>query len=85
MHHHALKSSGHNIYGVIFLWLSFVTFCYGKTRMLNSSTQKFVSYDVLRPLFMPNNTYAMDFHIFSWNTVGRDIVETFTFNPYDKN
>lgn len=29
--------------------------------------------------------YAMDFHIFSWNTVGRDIVETFIFNPYDKN
>lgn len=52
---------------------------------LNSSTQKFVSYDVLCPLFMPNKMYAMDFHIFSWNTVGRDMVETFTFNPYDKN
>lgn len=59
-------------------------FYYGKRRMLNSSTQKLVSFDILCPLFMPNNTYTMDFYIFSWSTVGRDIVETFTFNPYDK-
>lgn len=40
-----LKSSEHNIYGIIFLWLSLMVFCYGNRRILNSPTQQFISFD----------------------------------------
>lgn len=46
IHDCALKSSGQNIYGITFLRLCLMMFCYGK-RMLNSPTQKLVWFDVL--------------------------------------